>query len=182
VFLAFDNATDAYTVARALLDTEVYTTLNDPENIYHDKASGLCYSLISYVEHDRSAAGSQVQKDNLIRLLEDKRCIPRYYSYAGDQPAHAIGMPEAQKRRFDIDLEHRLNLRRAREAEEQAVQVGLLGTNFIDSPPLEHCRMKETYLHNRLYMALTFCNSFNRQGIHCQYNSSVSLIKKGVRL
>jgi hypothetical protein len=143
-----DNATDAYTVTKALLDTELYTILNDPENIYHDKASGLCYSPISYVEHDRSAAGSQVQKDDLIRLLEDKRCIPRYYSYSGEQPADAIGMPEAQKRRFDIDLEHQLILRRAREAEEQAVQVGLLGEIFIVSLPLEHCRMvPEEYLH-----------------------------------
>jgi hypothetical protein len=135
MFLALDNATDPYTVTKALLDTELYTILNDPENIYHDKASGLCYSPISYVEHNRSAAGSQAQKDDLIRLLEDKRCIPRYYSFAGEQPADAIGMPDAQKRRFDIDLEHQLILRRAREAEDQAVQVGFLGANFIVHPP-----------------------------------------------
>jgi hypothetical protein len=184
VFLALDNATDPYTVTKALLDTELYTILNDPENIYHDKASGLCYSPISYVEHNRSAAGSQAQKDDLIRLLEDKRCIPRYYSYAGEQPADAIGMPEAQKRRFDIDLEHQLILRRAREAEDQAVQVGFLGANFIVPPPWEHCRMvSEACLHTGyIYITLTFYNSFNRQGIHCQYNSSVSLIKKGIQL
>jgi hypothetical protein len=178
-----DNATDAYTVTKALLDTELYTILNDPENIYHDKASGLCYSPISYVEHNRSAAGSQAQKDDLIRLLEDKRCIPRYYSYAGEQPANAIGMPEAQKRRFDIDLEHQLILRRAREAEDQAVQVSFRAANFIVHPPGSTVAYTGSVSSHGLYnITLTFYNSFNRQGIHCQYNSSVSLIKKDIQL
>lgn len=121
VFLALDNGIDPLMVTKALLDTEAYRALNDPEHIYKDKGSGLCYSAISYVEHGMYSTSPQ-KKCELIQLLEDKRCQPCYYSEMDIQPDDAIGMPEAQKRRFDFEVEHKLRQRLDDEAADRALQ------------------------------------------------------------
>lgn len=121
IFLALDNATDPHSMTKTLLDTEIYTTLNDMEHVYYDVDSGLCYSPLSYVEHEMYAK-SPNQKAQLVRLLQGKRCRQSFYSKAGKQPLNAIGMPDAAQQEFDREVEHRSRLRREQEAEDQRLQ------------------------------------------------------------
>lgn len=120
VLLALDNAHNPLEITEALLETEVWETLNDEKHMYRD-ASGLCYSSISYVELIPSPSRSQVRGD-LISLLRDKGCEPKFYSQNLDQPQpkSAIGMPANIAKLANRQKEHLLSLRLAKEASDHA--------------------------------------------------------------
>ncbi|KAF1997746.1 hypothetical protein P154DRAFT_622282 [Amniculicola lignicola CBS 123094] len=116
VLLALDNVHNPLEVTEALLETELWEDLNDEKHMYHDP-SGLWFSPIKYVElmPDHSRAR---QKKDLIELLQDKGCEPKYYSEHAEQPAGAVGMPAPIARLADRQKEHQLSLKLAKEVSE----------------------------------------------------------------
>ncbi|KAL1606732.1 hypothetical protein SLS60_004139 [Paraconiothyrium brasiliense] len=118
VHLALDNAHNPLTIAETLLETEIWEQLNDEKHMFRDE-KGLWYSPYSYVERMPSPA-RKAQKQDLLDLLRDKGCAPRFYSENEDQPLGAIGMPAAIARLADRQKEHQLSLKLAKEASEHA--------------------------------------------------------------
>ncbi|KAF2708484.1 hypothetical protein K504DRAFT_468816 [Pleomassaria siparia CBS 279.74] len=119
VVLCLDNPYNALELTEALLETEVWQELSDEAHMYCDTASGIWYSPIKYVEHVPSPARTRC-KTELIDLLRDKGCTPRYYSEHPEQPDGAVGMPAAVAALANRQKEHQLSLRLAREAADHA--------------------------------------------------------------
>jgi ankyrin repeat protein len=118
VILALDNPYSALEITEALLDTEVWEELNNEKHMFRD-SSGLWYSPIKYVELVPSPSRS-VHKHELVELLRDKGCEPKYYSEHPEQPQNAIGMPPAVAKLADRQKEHLLSLKIAKEANDHA--------------------------------------------------------------
>jgi ankyrin repeat protein len=121
VILALDNPHCALELTEALLETEVWQHLSDEAHMYRD-ASGLWYSPIKYVELVPSPSRARC-KTELIELLQDKGCTPRFYSEHPEQPDGAIGMPAPIAALADRQKEHQLSLRLTREAAEHARSI-----------------------------------------------------------
>ncbi|KAF2847725.1 hypothetical protein T440DRAFT_186632 [Plenodomus tracheiphilus IPT5] len=117
IVLALDNPYSAFPITEALLETEIWEDLNDEKHMYRDGASGLWYSPLSYVELIPSPSRAPVKQD-LLSLLRDKACKPRYYSETALQPVGATGIPAAIARLVDRQKEHELLLRHAKETHE----------------------------------------------------------------
>jgi len=115
IILALDNAHSAFEVTEALLETDVWETVNDERHMY--ESSGLNYSPLSYAEHALAANRAPVKSD-LVELLRDKGCKARFYSSTADQPPGAIGIPTSIARLVEKQKEHLLALRYAKEAHE----------------------------------------------------------------
>ncbi|KAF1929347.1 ankyrin [Didymella exigua CBS 183.55] len=115
ILLALDNPHGALDITEALLETEVWETINDEKHAYH--SSGLTYSPISYVEHISTLHRATI-KPKLIGLLRDKGCVPRFYSSTADQPTGAIGIPPSILRLVDLQKEHILALKHAEDSHE----------------------------------------------------------------
>ena len=117
VILALDNAYSALEVTEALLETEVWETLNDEKNLYRDPSTSLTYSPLSYPQlvpsHSRAP-----HKSELLSLLRDKGCEPRFYSETAHQPPGAIGLPKPLRHLADAQTSHDLALRHERERHE----------------------------------------------------------------
>lgn len=118
VILALDNAFDPLRVSEALLESDIWQQLNDEKHMFRDSKC-LWYSPLSYVELIPSPSRAP-QKQQLIDLLRDKGCEPKYYSETEDQPPGAIGMPPSIARLADRQKEHALTLKLAKEASEHA--------------------------------------------------------------
>ncbi|ORX89855.1 ankyrin repeat-containing domain protein [Clohesyomyces aquaticus] len=119
IFLALDNPHSALDISDALLETEVWESLNSDKNMFRDAATGLWYSPIKYVELVPSHSRER-EKTELLELLRDKGCEPKFYSEGHEQPAGAIGMPDEVKRLADRQREHALSLQLATEENEHA--------------------------------------------------------------
>ncbi|CBX93198.1 hypothetical protein IAQ61_008921 [Plenodomus lingam] len=117
VVLALDNAYSALPITEALLETETWQHLNDEKHMYRDPASGLWYSPLSYVDKLASPSRAPV-KQQLLSLLRDKACEPKYYSETALQPVGATGIPAPIARLVDRQKEHELSLRHAKETHE----------------------------------------------------------------
>lgn len=115
VLLALDNPHAALDITEALLETEVWETINDEKHTY--LASGLAYSPLSYVEHVPVPYRTAI-KPQLIDLLRDKGCVPRFYSTTAEQPFGAVGIPPPILRLVDRQKEHILALKIADQAHE----------------------------------------------------------------
>jgi ankyrin repeat protein len=113
--LALDNVHSALEITEALLETEVWETLNDERNLYH--SSGLSYSPLSYVEHISAPHRTPI-KSQLIDLLHDKGCQPRFYSETAEQPQDAIGIPQPIAHLVDRHNEHKLAMKHSHEIHE----------------------------------------------------------------
>ncbi|CAI6255101.1 unnamed protein product [Periconia digitata] len=85
--------------------------------MYHDLTTNLWYSPLKYVELVPSPSRTRCQTD-LLNLLRDKACLPKYYSETEIQPQGAIGMPPPIARLADRQKEHQLSLKLATEASE----------------------------------------------------------------
>lgn len=114
IILALDNEHSALQVTEALLDTKVWETLNDERHLHH--SSGLTYSPLSYVEHTTAPQ----PKPQLLDLLRDKGCTPRFHSSTAAQPPGATGLPPPIARLVAQQTEHTLALALASEAHERA--------------------------------------------------------------
>ncbi|CAO2650980.1 Nn.00g092770.m01.CDS01 [Neocucurbitaria sp. VM-36] len=114
--LALDNAYSALEISEALLETEIWEDLNHEKNMYLD-ASGLWYSPLKYVELIPSP-NRAAHKQQLLDLLRDKGCEPKFYSEAAVQPRGAVGMPAPIARIVDRQKEHELLLKHAQESHE----------------------------------------------------------------
>ncbi|KAF3052214.1 hypothetical protein E8E11_010159 [Didymella keratinophila] len=115
VLLALDNPHGALNVTEALLETEVWEAINDEKHTY--LASGLTYSPLSYVEHIPAPHRVAI-KAQLIDLLRDKGCVPRFYSSTAEQPPGAVGIPAPILRLVDRQKEHVLTLKLAEQEHE----------------------------------------------------------------
>jgi hypothetical protein len=118
VVLALDNAHSPLEVTDALLETEVWEGLNDEKHMYRDE-KGLWYSPIKYVELVPFPSRARHMKE-LLELLRDKGCEPKYYSEHPEQPQGAIGMPAPIAKLADRQKEHQLSLKLAKEASDHA--------------------------------------------------------------
>jgi ankyrin repeat protein len=118
VLLALDNAYSALHISEALLETEIWEDLNNEKHMYRD-SSGLWYSPLKYVELVPCASRAP-HKQELIDLLRDKGCEPRFYSETAVQPPGAIGIPKAVARLVDRQKEHELTLKHEQERHEHA--------------------------------------------------------------
>ncbi|KAF1851904.1 ankyrin [Cucurbitaria berberidis CBS 394.84] len=118
VVLALDNAYNALEISEALLETEMWEDLNDEKHMYRD-TSGLWYSPLKYVELIPSPSRA-ASRQELLDLLRDKGCEPKYYSETAEQPRGAIGMPAPIARIFDQQKEHELSLKHAQESHDHA--------------------------------------------------------------
>ncbi|KAF2190601.1 ankyrin [Zopfia rhizophila CBS 207.26] len=118
VVLALDNPYNALEVTEALLETEIWEELNDEKHMFRDNTR-LWYSPIKYVELVPHF-GRQSQKQEILELLGDKGCEPKYYSEQPEQPDGAIGLPSSIARLADRQKEHQLSLKLAKEASEHA--------------------------------------------------------------
>jgi len=116
VHLALDNPHSSLEVAEALLETEIWEELNDDAHLYKD-AAGLWYSPIKYVELVPHR-GRDPYKQELLELLGDKGCEPRYYSETPEQPTGAVGLPAAIRRLADQHKEHMLKLELAKKTHD----------------------------------------------------------------
>lgn len=116
VILALDNPHSSLEITEALLETEVWEDLNDEKHMFRD-SSGLWYSPLKYAELVPSPSRAQ-NRQQLLDLLRDKGCEPKYYSDNSEQPPGAIGMPEPIARLADRQKEHQLTLKLAAEASE----------------------------------------------------------------
>jgi ankyrin repeat protein len=114
IILALDNEHSALQVTEALLDTEVWETINDERHIQH--ISGLTYSPLSYVEHTNCTPA----KPQLLDLLRDKACTPRFHSSTADQPQGATGIPPPIAALVAQQTSHTLALALAHERHERA--------------------------------------------------------------
>lgn len=117
IILALDNAYSALSITEALLETEIWQDLNDEKHMYRDTSSGLWYSPLSYIELIPSPSRTPV-KAELLALLKDKACEPRYYSETALQPVGANGIPPPIARLVDRQKEHELSLSHAKEKHE----------------------------------------------------------------
>jgi ankyrin repeat protein len=118
IILALDNPHNPLEIAEALLESEAWETLNDEKHMFRD-SRGLWYSPIKYVELVPSQSRAR-HKTELIELLRDKACEPKFYSEGPDQPEGAIGMPPPVAELVDRQKAHALSLRLANEAHEHA--------------------------------------------------------------
>jgi ankyrin repeat protein len=118
IILALDNAYSALDISEALLETEIWEDLNDERHMYRD-SSGLWYSPLKYVELIPSPSRAS-HKQDLIDLLRDKGCLPRFYSEAATQPPGAVGIPKPVARLVDRQKEHELALKHEQERHENA--------------------------------------------------------------
>jgi ankyrin repeat protein len=118
ILLALDNAYSALELSEALLETEIWEDLNNEKHMYRD-SFGLWYSPLKYVELVPSASRAP-HKQDLIDLLRDKGCEPRFYSENAVQPPGAIGIPKAVARLVDRQKEHELTLKHEQERHEHA--------------------------------------------------------------
>ncbi|KAF3048286.1 hypothetical protein E8E12_011625 [Didymella heteroderae] len=91
------------------------STINDEKHTY--VASGLVYSPLSYVEHILAPHRTDI-KPQLIDLLRDKGCEPRFHSSTAEQPPGAVGIPPPILRLVDRQKEHLLALKHAEQAHE----------------------------------------------------------------
>lgn len=115
VQLALDNPHDALDVVEALLETEVWETINDEKHAYF--VSGLTYSPLSYVEHVPAPHRIAIKRQ-LIDALRDKGCEPRFYSLTAEQPPGAVGIPAHILHLVNRQKEHLLGLKLAEQAHE----------------------------------------------------------------
>lgn len=115
IILALDNTNSALEVTEALLETEVWETLNDEKHIY--QLNGLFYSPISYVEYILAPHHNSL-KYQLVDLLCDKGCKPRFHSKTDEQPQGAVGIPQAIARLVDRRNEHLLAMKHSHEMQE----------------------------------------------------------------
>ncbi|KAJ4368980.1 hypothetical protein N0V83_006062 [Neocucurbitaria cava] len=115
--LALENAYSALEISEALLETEIWEDLNDEKHMYRD-ASGLWYSPIKYVELVPSP-NRAAHRQELLDLLRDKGCEPKYYSETVEQPRGAVGLPAPIARIADRQKEHELLIKHAKESHEQ---------------------------------------------------------------
>jgi ankyrin repeat protein len=118
VILALDNAYSALEITEALLETEIWEDLNNERHMYRD-SSGLWYSPLKYIELIPSPTRSPYIED-LIDLLRDKGCTPRFYSETAVQPPGATGIPKSVARLVDRQKEHELALQHEQERHEHA--------------------------------------------------------------
>jgi ankyrin repeat protein len=116
VLLTLDNPYNPLEISEALLETEVWEDLNSEQHMYRDSA-GLWYSPIKYVELIASPSRASC-KQQLIELLRDKGCEPKFYSEHAEQPPNAMGMPAPIAKLHDREKEHRLSLKHAKEVSE----------------------------------------------------------------
>lgn len=116
VFHALDNAYSALDISEALLETEIWETLNNDTHLYRD-SSGLWYSALAYVELIPSPNRAANRKQ-FLDLLRDKGCLPKYYSEAAIQPPGAIGIPAPIAKLVDAQKAHDLSLRHDKEKHE----------------------------------------------------------------
>lgn len=116
IILALDNPHSALEATEALLETEVWEGLEDEKHMFRD-SNGLWYSPIKYVELVPSPSRAR-DKQELINLLRDKGCEPKFYSERPEQPEGAIGMPAPIAELADRQKAHALSLRLANEAHE----------------------------------------------------------------
>jgi hypothetical protein len=79
--------------------------------------SGFWYSPLKYVELIPAPSRVRHRKE-LLDLLCDKGCEPKYYSENAEQPEGAIGMPAPIARLADRQKEHQLALKIAQESSE----------------------------------------------------------------
>jgi ankyrin repeat protein len=113
---ALDNAYSCLDILEALLETEIWETINDEKHMYRDP-NGLCYSPLKYTELVPSPSRAS-HKQELITLLRDKGCSPRFYSETAIQPPGATGLPKPVARLVDIQKEHELAIKHERERHE----------------------------------------------------------------
>ncbi|KAF2803492.1 ankyrin [Mytilinidion resinicola] len=118
VILALDNPHHAVEVTDALLETEVWEDLNDDKHLYHDDA-GYCYSPLKYAEL-MPRPGRDPQKRELMEVLIDKACVPKFYAEEGEQPAGAVGLPAHLARIAARRTEQRTAMQLEREADEHS--------------------------------------------------------------
>lgn len=116
IILALENAYSALEILEALLETEIWETINDEKHMYRD-STGLWYSPLKYVELIPSPSRAPYKKD-LIDLLRDKCCEPRFYSETAIQPPGAIGIPKSVARLVDRQKEQELAIKHERERYE----------------------------------------------------------------
>lgn len=117
IILALDNAHSSFEVAEALLETDIWESVNDERHMY--ELCGLTYSPLSYVEHILAPNGTPARSD-LVELLLDKGCKARFYSSTAVQPPGAIGIPAPIARLVDRQKEHVLGLKLTQETHEHA--------------------------------------------------------------
>jgi ankyrin repeat protein len=122
VILALDNAYSALEIAEALLETELWEGLNDEKHMYRDQ-NGLWYSPLKYVELIPSPSRA-AHKQDLIDLLRDKGCEPRFFSETAIQPPGAVGIPKSVARLVDRQKEHELALKHEQERHEHGRTLG----------------------------------------------------------
>ncbi|KAF2829811.1 ankyrin [Ophiobolus disseminans] len=118
IILALDNAYSALEITESLLETEIWEDLNDESHLYGG-STGLWYSPIKYVELVPSPSRA-AHKQDLIDLLSDKGCTPRFFSETAVQPPGAISIPQPIKRLVDRQKEHELAIRHDQERHEHA--------------------------------------------------------------
>jgi ankyrin repeat protein len=118
VVLALDNPHSALEVTEALLETEIWNELNDEQHMYKD-SNGLWYSPIKYAELVPSFGRDHCRQE-LLELLLDKGCKPRFYSEDPEQPRGAIGLPPSISRLASRHREHQLSLQLAKEVQDHA--------------------------------------------------------------
>jgi ankyrin repeat protein len=116
ILLALDNAYSALAISEALLETEVWEDLNNERHMYRD-SSGVWYSPLKYVELVPCPSRA-LHKQDLLDLLRDKGCEPRFYSESAVQPPGAIGIPKSVARLVDRQKEHELTLKHEQERHE----------------------------------------------------------------
>jgi hypothetical protein len=97
-------------------ESEVWEELNDEKHMFRD-TSGYWYSPLKYVELVAASSRAKHRRE-LLDILCDKGCEPKYYSEHAEQPEGAIGMPAPIARLADRQKEHQLTLRLARESSE----------------------------------------------------------------
>jgi ankyrin repeat protein len=114
VILSLENE-NALEMTEALLETDVWEHINDEKHMY--VSSGLWYSPLKYVELIPSPSRTS-QKQQLLDLLRDKGCEPKFYSETAEQPDGAIGLPASVARLVDRQKEHHLSLKHAKEIHE----------------------------------------------------------------
>jgi hypothetical protein len=111
-------------VTRALLDIMTPQEINHEENVYGDPKTGYFYSPTMYLTKQSAASSAKeaAQRNwHLQNLLKTKNCTDRFYAGFGqDQPAGAVGLPDAiakdHKRRQDEEEKRR---KRQHEHEEE---------------------------------------------------------------
>lgn len=116
ITLALDNAYSSLEICEALLETQVWEDLNNEKHMYRD-SNGLWYSPLKYVELVPSPSRLAVKQD-LLDLLRDKGCEPRFYSGTALQPPGAVGIPKPVARLVDRQKEHELAIKHEKERHE----------------------------------------------------------------